>query len=651
MHTEAEAASGPGMEPGLQADQRLLDRAWLRIGAGLAVAAQTMVFSLAVSITPAAGAGYWVVHGGLMATAWAVLILLGRDLLGGAWAALRERRVSIDLLFLVTLAGALAGSMINSITAGGPVYYEVVAILVVIHTTGRMLGARSRVAALRAVDRTRERFDVATVRRSDGTRETCPVAVLRGGETVLVAPGGPVVVDGVVRAGRAWVQETAMTGEWAPVAKRPGDEVLAGSHAVDGALEITARGGRRRLDEVLGAVERARLAPSRLQEHADRLMRFFLPLVVGTSVATLWFWWGRVEWNGALFNAMAVLLVACPCAMGLATPIAVWGGLARMSRFGLVARTGDFIDTLARADVLCFDKTGTLSTEEPVVLTWEIAPAWRERESWLIRAVAAVECDLSHPYARALRTWIRVREQGGEDGPAALEATDLRVVPGLGVIGRVEGREVRVGAVGLHESLAVPLVTSRGVGVTVDGEWAATVTFGEQWRRGLAETWPELRDLGIAVEVLTGDPAPPTDLGVPTYGGLSPAAKVARVREHTAAGRTVVLVGDGVNDAAAMGEAAAGIALGGGSDLARGAATAVFAGQDLRFLPAAIRLARRVRRGVGRNFWFAFAYNVAGMALAAAGQLHPVVAALLMLSSSALVAVRALRSAGELGAG
>jgi len=644
---------GIASEPGLQADQKLIDRAWLRIGVGLAVAAQTMVFSLAVSITPATGPGYWVVHGGLMGTAWVVLLLIGRDLLGGAWAALRDRRVSIDLLFLVTLVGALAGSMVNSFTAGGPVYYEVVAILLVIHTAGKMLGARSRLAALQAVDRTRQKFDRATVKGVDGRREELAVADLKGGETVLVAAGGPIAVDGVVHAGRALVRETAMTGEWAPVSKGPGDEVLAGSHAVDGVLEITVRGGLRRLDGVLGAVEQARIAPSRLQEQADHLMKLFLPLVVGTSLATFWFWWGRVPGHEALFNAMAVLLVACPCAMGLATPIAVWGGLARLSRYGLVARTADFIDALARADMVCFDKTGTLSTEEPAVLSWSPTPAWSGQQAWLAAAISAVERNVQHPFAKGIQTTcnvIRYKLSGPEDG-VELAGADVRVVPGLGVIGWVEGREVRIGAAGLHAG-EVPVAEGLGahLWVSVDGQMALTLTLGEEWRTGLPETWAQLHDLGVEVEVLTGDASPPADLGVPVRAGLTPAQKHQRIRELNTAGRTVLVVGDGVNDAAAMGEAAAAIAMQRGSELARGAATAVFAGTDLRFLPAAIRLARRVRQGVGRNFWFAFAYNVAGMALAAAGMLHPVVAALLMLGSSALVAVRALRSA-ETGEG
>lgn len=637
-------------DPGLTADQAVVDRAWLRIGVGLAVAAQAMVFSLAVNITPADGAGYWVVHGGLMASAVLVLVFLGRDLTGSAWAAIRQGRVSIDLLFLVTLLGALAGSLVSSFARTGSVYYEVVAILIVVHTAGKMLGARSRLAALHAVDRTREAFERCRVRGADGVVRETAVVELRGGEKVVVAPGGPICVDGRVVSGVAFVQETSMTGEWAPVSKGPGDAVWAGSHTVDGELEITAAAGPRALDGVLRAVAEARMAPSQLQAQADRLMRYFLPVVIGTSALTGWFWAGRVEWSEALFNAMAVLLVACPCAMGLATPVAVWGGLARLARFGLVARSGDFLDVLARTDMVAFDKTGTLSTERMTVTGWASAPGWSgDREVWLRAAVAALESDLHHPVAEALKSACEAARNQSE---ASLVVAERRVVAGRGVIGVVDGRRVAVGEWALHGwAGAAPVGSGKRIFVAVEGEWAATVTLGEEWRAGLGEVFEELGAMGVAAEVLTGDPHPPTGLAVTVRGGMTPAEKTARIQELNAAGRVVVLVGDGVNDAAAMSAAAAGIALRGGSDLARAAATAVFAGDDLRFLPAAIRLARDVRRGVRGNLWFAFSYNAVGMALAAAGLLHPVVAALLMLGSSALVAVRALRSAGELRAG
>ena len=390
-------------EPGLQADQRLVDRAWLRIGIGLLVTGQAMAFSLAVNLTPPEGAAYWILHGGLMLSAAGVVGFLGRDLVGGAIGALRRRRISIDLLFLVTLAGAFGGSLVATFTHTGSVYYEVVAILVVVHTAGRTLGARSRLAALRAVDRARERFDVCDVRRADGSRARRPVRALADGDLVVVAPGGPISVDGAIVAGRGYMQETSMTGEWRPVSRGPGDPVLAGTYSVDGSFEIRPAAGPRRLDGVLAAVAGARLAPSELQRQADGLVAWFLPVVATVSLATFAFWIQRSPWDRALFNAMAVLLVACPCAMGLATPVAVWGGLARLASFGLVARTGDFLDALARCDIACLDKTGTLSRETLAVRAWRTEPAFRAREPWLRAAVAAAEDGLVHPVAAALR--------------------------------------------------------------------------------------------------------------------------------------------------------------------------------------------------------------------------------------------------------
>ncbi len=374
-------------------------------------------------------------------------------------------------------------------------------------------------------------------------------------------------------------------------------------------------------------------------------MAWFLPLVVGVSAATFFFWLARAPWDRALFNAMAVLLVACPCALGLATPVAVWGGLARFARFGLVARTGDFIEVLARCDAACLDKTGTLSGENLRVLAWRTAPAWAasDREAWLKVAVGALEASSHHPVAEALKAVCHLISD-------KLIVGEVREEPGLGVVGRVKTGsgawvEVRAGERALHAGLAPDGGRDdKTIFVTVDGVLAAEITLGETWRVGLAETLTELKALGLTVEVLTGDPHAPADLGVPVSGGLSPRDKRERVAALVAAGRTVLFAGDGVNDAAAISAAQASIAMRGGSELARAAAMAVFAGDDLRFLPEAIRVARRVTSGVRGNLLFAAGYNLIGMALAAAGMLHPVAAALLMVGSSVWVGVRALRS-------
>jgi cation transport ATPase len=620
-----------------------------------------------------------VVHGILMASALGALVFLGGDLVRSAWESVRQRRIGIDLLFLVTLAGAFAGSLVNTFTGAGSVYYEVVAILIVVHTIGKMLGARSRVAALRAVDEMREKFEFCDLVHTDGSATRVRVGALAPGARVRVAPGGAIAVDGEIVSGLGYVQEASMTGEWRPAPRGPGDRVLAGTFSVDGFFEILSAGGQRRLDAILDVVSHARLAPSQLQQQADRLMAWFFPLVVGVSMATFAWWLAAGPWDRALFNAMAVLLVACPCAMGLATPVAVWGGLARLAEGGLVARTGDFLDALSRVDLLCIDKTGTLSTDTLSVRAWKIEPAFREREIWLKAAVAAVEHGLPHPIAEALRgTAI-------DDGMMGIRVTERRIEPGRGVVASIRDVlgatiDLAVGELELGGNGVLPAATEgKLVYVFVDGERVASVELEERWRDGLSETFDALRGLEIEVEVLSGDgsaaaaisahvhPRPTAtpqavcniirykpfvrskraageNDGVEILGGLTPAKKHARVEERVGAGRTVLFVGDGINDAAAMSAAQASIAMGGGAALARASAMAVFVGDDLRFLPRAICLARATRRSIRTNLLFASGYNLAGMALAAAGVLHPVAAALLMLGSSVFVSVNSIRA-------
>lgn len=630
------AAPSKDPTPGVELDTAALLRAWWRIGVAAVVAGQSMVFSLAVNLTPPEGGAYWLVHGVLIVAAAGVCALLLPALAREAWCSLRARRITVESLFLVTLGGAFGASLTATFTRTGAVYYEVISILLAIYAAGKTLGARSRARALRAVDETREHYDSAE--RLDGRRVS--VATLTPGALVRVRPGGAICVDGVVRRGRSFVQETAMTGEWRPLARGPGDAVLAGTHAVDGELEIEvlAPAGARRLDAVLAAVAAARIAPSELQRQADRLAAAFLPFVVLVGAATFAGWTWRETWVVGLFNSMAVLLVACPCALGLATPLAVWQGLARLAELGLVARTGDVLDVLARADHVCFDKTGTLSTERLAVVEWRIQPEWRERAEWLRAAVAAAERGLAHPVARAL-----VSERDG-----GMVATEVRLEPGCGVRARVDGRELRIGTPGWvgGETAAG---AGRTVAVAVDGSTAALVEIGEAWRAGADAVLGELRALGVAAEVLTGDATRPAAVfpGVEWRGGLRPEEKRARVDSLRGEGGVTVFVGDGVNDAAAMAAADTAIAMGGGAALAQASAPAVFLGDDLRFLPAAIREARDVREGVRANLRFAAGYNACGMAVAAAGLLHPVGAALLMLGSSAFVSWRALRSGGR----
>ncbi len=622
-----------------------------------------MVFSLAVNDAKAQGelvpghALYWVLHSGLILSALIVLALLGLPLFANTWRTLSRGRITVEALFTLSVLGAFGGSLVATFTTTGDVYYEVVSITLAIYTLGNTLGARSRKAALAAAESLRGEFETAWLMTDGGQRRRVSVADLQPGDVVSVGPGEAVTVDGTVESGEGYVRETALTGEPSPVVRRMGERLLAGTHSVDGAfsLRVEAGQGSRRLDAVLEAVEHARMQPSKLQEQADRIMRYFVPFVVSVCLLTFLGWLSAAGWSQALFNAMAVLLVACPCALGLATPIAVWSGLHRLSRLGLVSRTGDFLDTLARCDVMVFDKTGTLSFGELNVADI-VLPEGGHSRAEVLAAVRAAEQANSHPIARALA------EVKLPEGAQPLAALSARQVAGKGVEALLErpgGGQVavQVGTLDLMPESAragFERIQTNGNGaaksrvyISMDEQTAGVALLEETLRTGTENNFDELKELGVECRILTGDPNPAWDAigSVKLMSGLSPADKERHVRELGEAGRTVVFVGDGVNDAAAMALCPGSIAMGQGAGLARATSSAVLMGEQLSQLPGAVRLARRIRRAVGNNLRFALSYNVAGIALACTGYLHPVTAALIMLISSALVSVRAARSA------
>jgi heavy metal translocating P-type ATPase len=625
-----------------------------RLVVGLVIGGQSMVFGLGLNMTPAGGPAHWVLHGLLIVSALAVMALLGRPLLENTLESIRDRELTVEMLFVASIAGAFVASLLNTFSGTGNVFYEVVAITLVIYTLGQRLRAGTRGKALKALREARDLHAFAEVEQPDGSALRVPVSEVLPGRIVRVSPGAPLPVDGVVAEGLAYVDESSLTGEPLPVVRREGDPVRAGTCPVDAPLRVrsTASEGGRELDRIFRALEEARLAPSGFQRAADRLTGWFLPVVLLISAGSFAGWWWHAGWQVALFNAMAVLLVACPCALGMATPVAVWSGLARLARQGFAARGGDFLDVLGRVDRIVFDKTGTLTDTSASVADFMLAEKSGAGRGLLRGAVAELERGLPHPLAQAL-----ARDAG--DG-ACIQLLERSLHPGRGVEGRLRagGRELRLrigelewmgaAAGAAARELETRLGGARGkrVWLEVDGALEGVFLLREHVRPEAAGLAAELERMGIRTEVLTGDPAAPAHFaGMPVRAGLSAGEKEAFVRGWVDAGETVLVVGDGLNDSAAMAAASASLAIEGGAGLATGTATAVVPPGRLRELPGAVRLGRAIRRGVRSNLVFAACYNFIGMALAASGNLHPVAAALLMLVSSLIVSVRALRSA------
>ena len=647
--------------PGLGVDTDTWSKIWLKVAIALVIAAQGMIFGLGYNTAdprPAFGsATYWLLNGGLMLSALVVIALLGPPLFVETWRNFRQGKLTVEALFTLTMVGAFGGSLVSTFTGTGDLYYEVVAIVLAIYTIGKTLGTRSRQRALDAAARLRTDFDSAWVPSCcpEG-RKRVPLTQLQSGTDVIVQPGEPVTVDGIIVNGSGYVAETAINGETEPVMRGAGEAVFAGSYAVDTAFVIKAEklAGARKLDAILATIEQARLCPSALQAQADRLTRWFVPFVVVVAVVTFASWLAVGPWHVALFNAMAVLLVACPCALGLATPIAVWSGLMNLSRFGLVCGAGDFLDALARAQHLVFDKTGTLSAERLTLAEFHVLDGFDEAQ--LRALVQAAEQPIHHPVAEPLK------DLGADASTlASLRVTASRIVPGKGLAATVQvphggEHELRIGSLELmvpelrpafEEVLGRTATAKRVVTVACDGRAAALITLEEKLRDDTEQVIDQLKALGVELAILTGDPQPRWQelAGVKVESAMLPDDKVRYVEGLEHSGQHTVFIGDGINDAAAMAVSTGGIAMGSGADLTKSAASAILIGQTLSPLPAAIRVCRRIRSAVRGNLLFALSYNIIGMGLAAAGILHPVVAALLMLGSSLLVSWRAARSA------
>ena len=642
------------------ATPRRFDWVGVRLGLAAVIAAQSMVFGLAINVhddVPSSVRS--AVHAAILAGTLAVIGLLGVPLARTAVRELRAGRLTIEALFLVTIGGALGASVQSHLAGVGSIYYEVVSILLVVYTLGKVVGASGRAAALASTHSWADRL--ATCRRivpdSDLSRPT-PVSEVAVGDVVEVYPGESIPVDGVVRRGTGFVSEAAISGEPFPIVRRPGDRVTAGSVSHDATfrVEATTAGTDRRVDALLAAVDAARDTPLSLQSSADRVGAAFLPAVVLVAIGTFvgWATLSEAGWDTAWFNAMAVLLVACPCVIGLATPIVVWTVVGRLAECGLVVRSGDAVERLAGVDRVLADKTGTL-TEDSFALV-DLVTADGVARDELVGWLAVVQSQSSHPVARAFATLARIFPAGAE--PRVIE---LRTIPGAGIEAVIDAGGYRLIRVGkpewitlqggtqaaelrrLERQLSGPI--AHQIAVEVDGKLAALAAVAERVRASTPDALAEFWRLGLPVEILTGDAVGRAEsLGLPVASaGLRPEDKHRRVRELVDAGRRPLVIGDGINDAAALAAGHVGVALAGGTDLAVGAAGVTLYHGDLRAVPWAIQLSREAVRVARRNMLFAASYNVVGMALAAAGLLHPIAAALLMVASSLTLVFASVR--------
>jgi heavy metal translocating P-type ATPase len=610
-----------------------------------------MIFGLALNLHDDVPSDVrWFAQTAILAATMIVVALLGGPLFRTAWQELRRGRLTLEALFLLTITGAMAASLQAHITGHGKIYFEVVSVLLVVYTFGKVIGARSRSAALAGSRAWAKRLSTCRLVDEMGRTKIVPVAEISPGDLIEVFPGETNNVDGIIREGIGFLYEAPVNGEPFAIVRRPGDRILAGTSSYDATFQIEAcvKGTERQVDRLLAVVEQARIQPSSFQGQADRLGQAFFPLIVLTALGsfTYWTFFTTGGWEEGLFNAMSVLLVACPCAIGLATPIVIWSALSRLAERGLIVRTGDAIERLAEIDRVMLDKTGTLTDESLTIL--DIATfATREERAKLLGWLSLIQGESRHPVAKAFARLRRPSTPAEEP-----RIRSLQVIAGCGIeaeIQEVDGtcHAIQIGTpdwicrsgCARQELTSQLCATGHQIAVAVDGQIAAIAVLSEQLRDSAHRAIAEFQQLGLTVEVLTGDKAERAHaLNLPgVQGDLLPSDKLAAIEAAKAIGAKPLFVGDGINDAAAVASAHVGIALASGADIAIEAAAISLHHHDLRVLPWAIELSREAVRAIRRNLLRALLYNLIGMTLAACGVLHPVVAAVLMVASSLML--------------
>ncbi|MFE9115686.1 heavy metal translocating P-type ATPase [Streptomyces collinus] len=540
----------------------------------------------------------------------------------------------------------------------GNIYLEAAAGVTAFILAGRYFEARAKRkagAALRALLELGAK-DV-TVLRDGGREETVPVTDLKAGDRFLVRPGEKIATDGTVVEGSSAVDASMLTGESVPVEVGSGDPVTGATINVGGRLVVRATrvGADTQLARMARLVEDAQNGKAAAQRLADRISAVFVPVVIALALGTLGFWLGNgVGLTAAFTAAVAVLVIACPCALGLATPTALMVGTGRGAQLGILIKGPEVLESTRRVDTVVLDKTGTVTTGRMTLLAVHTAEGTDEAE--VLRLAGALEHSSEHPIARAVA-------DGALEKLGALPAPeDFANVPGLGVQGVVEGHAVLMGrerllaewAMELPEGLARARVTAEEAGRTAiavawDGEVRAVLEVADAVKDTSAEAVGRLRALGLTPILLTGDNeavarSVAREVGIgEVIAEVLPQDKVDVVKRLQAEGRSVAMVGDGVNDAAALAQADLGLAMGTGTDAAIEAGDLTLVRGDLRAAADAIRLARRTLGTIRSNLFWAFAYNVAALPLAAAGLLTPMIAGAAMAFSSVFVVGNSLR--------
>jgi Cu2+-exporting ATPase len=572
-----------------------------------------------------------------------VVFYSAQEFFRGAWRDFKLRRPGMDVPVSLAIGGAFSASVWSTLTGGVDVYFDSVCMFTFFLLTSRYLEMNARHRAGQAAEELVRLLPATATRIRDSVESVVAVAELVPGDRVRIRPGETVPADGVILAGRSSVDESLLTGESLPRAREPGDALIGGSVNVESPLEmsVTGVGDDTVVSGIVRLLDRAQAEKPRMAQLADRVAGWFVAgvLVVAAGVAT---WWWLRDPSRAFEITLSVLVVTCPCALSLATPVAVTAAAGTLTRRGLLITRGHAMETLARATHMEFDKTGTLTRG---LLTLEdVRPRDGCSREHALALAGALERHSEHPVAQVLAA----------AGGGALQAVEVTASPGEGVEGAIDGVRYRVGSPQFAAALSGASVQSPRKGgtlVALGDETGIVATFElqDELRSDAAATVGDLRGLGLKIGLLSGDAEPAVrrvaqELDVDDYvAGARPEDKLAHIRGLQEGGAVVAMVGDGVNDAPVLAGSDVSVAMGSGAQIAHASADLVMLSERLGHLAEGVHMARRTVKVIRQNMTWAVMYNLTAIPLAAAGLVAPWMAAVGMSASSLVVVANALR--------